>query len=155
MANSLKLTIELVPSPCWQSNLRTSMTRAHWDNLRKSAYAKYNYRCGICQANNVQLNCHEIWHYDDANHIQKLAGFIALCPMCHHCKHIGHAGILASQGKLDLEQVIEHFMQVNQCSRDVYITHRNAAFDVWRERNRFEWTTDLGTYAHLITQQAE
>ncbi len=152
MEDDLKLTIELVPSPCWQSNLRTSMTRAHWDNLRKSVYAKYNYHCGICQASNVQLNCHEIWHYDDGNHIQKLAGFIALCPMCHHCKHIGHAGILASQGKLDLEQVIEHFMQVNQCSRDVYSTHRKAAFDAWHERNRFEWTTDLGTYAHLITQ---
>ncbi len=52
-------------------------------------------------------------------------------------------------------EAIEHFMQVNQCSRDVYSTHRKAAFDVWRERNRFEWTTDLGTYVHLITQQAE
>ena len=145
MADSLKLTIELVPSPCWQSNVRSSMTRAQWDTLRKSVYATYNYQCGICQASNVQLNCHEIWHYDDENHIQKLAGFIALCPMCHHCKHIGHAGILASQGKLDLEQVIEHFMQVNHCSREFYSTHRKAAFNVWHERNRFEWTTDLGS----------
>ncbi len=152
MLNSLILTIELVPSPCWQNNLRTSMTRTHWDKLRKSVYATYNYYCGICNAGDVQLNCHEIWQYDDENHIQKLAGFIALCPMCHHCKHIGHAGILASQGKLDLEQVIAHFLRVNHCSREDYSAHRKAAFDVWRERNRFEWNTDLGTYAHLITQ---
>ena len=148
MGGNLKLTIELVPSPCWQVNVRTFMTRANWDNLRRSVYTKYNYYCGICQASNVQLNCHEIWQYDDENHIQKLTGFIALCPMCHHCKHIGHAEILASKGKLDLEQVIEHFMLVNQCSREVFQSHKKAAFDEWRKRNRFEWTTDLGTLSH-------
>ncbi len=152
MSNNLKLTIELVPSPCWHSNLRTYMTRAHWDKLRKLVYAKYNHHCGICQASNVQLNCHEIWHYDDEKHVQKLVGFIALCTMCHHCKHIGHAGILASQGKLDLEQVIAHFLRVNRCSREDYSAHRKAAFDVWLERNQFEWATDLGAFAHLITQ---
>ena len=155
MSNNLKLTIELVPSPCWQSNLRSSMSRADWDKLRKSVYATYNYRCGICEANDVQLNCHEIWHYDDEKHVQKLVGFIALCPMCHHCKHLGHAGILASQGKLDLEQVIAHFMRVNHCSREDFSVHRKAAFDKWHERNRFEWTTELGTYAHLITRRSE
>ncbi len=153
MPNSLKLTIELVPAPCWQSNLRSSMRRANWDNLRKSVYDTYNFRCGICNASNIQLNCHEIWQYDDKNHIQNLTGFIALCPMCHHCKHIGHAAILASQSKLDLEQVIAHFMHVNQCSREEYNTHKKAAFDMWRERNRFEWTTDLGNYAHLLCIQ--
>ncbi len=124
-SNELRLTIELVPSPCWQVNVRTSMTRAHWDSLRKSVYANYDYHCGICQASEVQLHCHEIWHYDDEKHIQKLAGFLALCPMCHHCKHIGRAGILASEGKLDFEQVIEHFMRVNHCSREDYQAHKN------------------------------
>ena len=136
-SNGLRLTIELVPSPCWQINVRTSMTRAHWNTLRKSVYANYDYYCGICQASNIQLHGHEIWHNDDEKHIQKLTGFLALCPMCHHCKHIGRAGILASEGKLDLEQVIEHFMRVNQCLREDYQAHKKAAFDVWRERNRF------------------
>ncbi len=74
--------------------------------------------------------------------------------MCHHCKHIGLAGILASEGKLDFEQVIEHFIRVNQCLREEYQAHEKAAFDEWRERNRFEWTSDLGTYAHLVAQEA-
>jgi hypothetical protein len=155
MANGLQLTIELVPSPCWEINLRSSMTRANWDHLRKLVYAKYNYRCGVCLASNVRLNCHEIWHFDDENHIQRLTGFIALCEMCHHCKHIGLAGVLASEGKLDFEQVIAHFMRVNQCSREDYRAHEEAAFAQWRERNGFEWTTDLGMYAHLVTQKTE
>ena len=150
IVKDFRLTIELVPKPCWYSNLRGNMTRANWDKLRRSIYAKYNYHCGICQTNDVAMNCHEIWQYDDENHIQRLVGFIALCPMCHHCKHIGLAGILASEGKLNLEQVIEHFMRVNQCSLEEYQDHKIQAFEKWRERNMFKWTTSLETYTDVI-----
>jgi hypothetical protein len=110
----------------------------------------------FCQTSDVTLNCHEIWQYDDENHMLKLAGFIALCPMCHHCKHIGFAGSLAAEGKLDFEQVIEHFMRVNQCSREDYQAHEKQAWDVWQERSmHFDWTTDLGTYAHLVLCQSK
>ncbi len=146
----LRLTIELVPRPCWYSNLRTTSPRAAWDKLRKQVYAQYNYRCGVCQVEHVTLHCHEIWQYDDILHIQKLNGFIALCEMCHHCKHIGHAGILASEGKLDLNKVIEHFMRVNQCSRAEYDEHSNEAWSIWAERNNYTWMTDLGAYSYLV-----
>jgi hypothetical protein len=102
---------------------------------------------------NVQMSCHEIWQYDDEHHIQKLAGFIALCPMCHHCKHLGKAGLLAAEGKLDFEKVIEHFMRVNQCSREEYEAHSKEVWCIWRERNEHTWTTNLGMYAHLVTQE--
>ena len=155
--DGLRLTIELVPQPCWYSNLRTQMTRAMWDHLRELVNAKYNDRCGICQASRqiskVTLHCHEIWQYEDEKHIQKLTGFIALCEMCHHCKHIGLAGIRALEGRLDFNQVVEHFMQVNQCSREEYRAHSKEAGRTWRERNEHTWTTDLGTYAHLVTQK--
>ena len=145
------LTIELVPQPCWYSNLRDKMTRSAWDKLRKQVYAQYNYHCGICQTSNVTLHCHEIWQYDDELHIQKLQGFIALCPMCHHCKHIGLAEILADQGKLDFNQIIEHFMRVNQCSVEEYQAHSSQSWKTWRMRNNFQWTTELGSYAYLIS----
>jgi hypothetical protein len=102
----------------------------------------------------VTLHCHEIWHYDDEHHVQKLTGFIALCEMCHHCKHIGLAGKRASEGKLDFTKVVEHFMQVNQCSHEEYKAHSETAWETWRERNQHTWTTDLGMYAHLVTQEA-
>lgn len=70
--------------------------------------------------------------------------------MCHHCKHIGLAEKLADEDKLDFNEVIEHFMRVNQCSQEEYEAHNNQAYKTWRERNKFEWTTDLGIYAHLI-----
>jgi hypothetical protein len=112
MSKDFRLTIELVPRPCWYSNMRTTIPRAAWDKLRKQVYAQYNYCCGVCQVEHVTLHCHEIWQYDDTLHSQKLNGFIALCEMCHHCKHIGHAGILARHSN--------HFSDYHRHSRSYY-----------------------------------
>src|SRR5437879_3488718 len=128
MPKDLKLKIELVPKPIWYSNMRTNMSRAAWDKIRKDVYAEYNRRCGICQASNSGLNCHEKWGYDGEKHIQKLEGFICLCDMCHHCKHMGYARILEGRGQLNLEDVVAHFMQVNQCTRKEYQKHSNQAW---------------------------
>src|SRR5438132_594011 len=112
--STLKLTIDLVPRTSWYQNLRTAVGRPEWDRIRRQAYADYGHRCGVCGAAGM-LNCHELWAYDDTSHVQRSAGFIALCTLCHHVKHIGHAGILASQGKLDFNTIIAHFMHVNAC----------------------------------------
>ena len=147
---ALRLQIELVPEPCWYSNMRKAMPPAAWDKLRKQVYAQYGYRCGICGAS-ARLHCHEIWQYDDKEHIQTLQGFIALCEWCHHVKHLGLAGILAREGKLDYDRVIAHFLTVNECSWEDFELHRRQAFDQWRERNNYQWRTDLGKDAHLVS----
>jgi hypothetical protein len=141
--SSLRLTIELVPASCWYSNLRQVLPREAWDRIRRQVYAACGYRCAICGARG-KLHCHEVWSYDDAQRIQRLEGFQALCENCHHIKHIGHAGILASQGKLDFDHLVAHFLRVNQCDRETFARHRDAAFAAWEERSRHEWTTSFG-----------
>ncbi len=153
MNKDLKLTIELVPSSLWGVNPRTLMGRRNWDSIRKQVYAHYHYHCGICQASNVQLNCHEQWEYNDEAHIQKLIGLIALCEMCHHCKHLGKAGLLAVDRKLDYQQVIQHFMQVNGCLREDFDRYKAEAFATWRARNEFTWKVDWGKYTHLLKSE--
>ncbi len=148
----VKLKIELVPSTSWYDNLRKYTLKDDWDKIRKKAYANYGYRCGICGAEG-RLNCHEIWEYNDKKHIQRLVGFIALCNMCHHVKHIGLAGILANEGKLDYEKVVEHFIKINNCDRDTFEKHREKAFDDWRERSSHEWQVDLGKYMNIIKRR--
>nr|MBF6592737.1 HNH endonuclease [Ktedonobacterales bacterium] len=64
-----KLTIELVPAPCWLSNMRAALPRPVWDALRRQVYAAYGRRCGVCGAAG-RLECHERWGYDDAQHVQ-------------------------------------------------------------------------------------
>ena len=95
MRHKFKLTIELVPATSWYANLRKLIPKADWDKLRRQVYARYGHRCGVCGASNTRLNCHEIWKYEQRKRIQRLLGFIALCDLCHHVKHIGLAGILA------------------------------------------------------------
>jgi len=147
--NNLKLCIELVPKTAWYSNLRGKMEQGDWDNVRRNTYKLYNYKCGIC-GNKGQLHCHEIWEYDDERNVQTLKGFIALCAMCHHVKHIGLAGILAKRGELDFNKVVEHFMKVNKCSKDVFDTHYQRAAELWEKRSSYKWEINLGEYAGLV-----
>jgi hypothetical protein len=156
---TLKLTIELVPQTLWYINLRKSMGKTKWDVLRKNIYAEYHYACGICGAKDVSLNCHERWEYEVNRNqgIQRLLGFIALCPMCHHCKHIGLAGILAQRGELNFDDVIAHFMKVNDCTRQKYEDHSQEQWTVWamHSNKSMQWTFDYGEYSEFAPKQKE
>jgi hypothetical protein len=129
--------------------MRKVLSPSQWDKIRKKTYAEYGHRCGICGAEGM-LNCHEIWEYDDRRHTQKLVGFVALCSLCHHVKHIGLASILAGQGKLDYEEVVEHFMKVNECDRTAFGKHRKEALNQWAERSKHEWHVELGEYEEMV-----
>jgi len=61
------LTVELVPSSSWFSNVRSNVSKKTWDFLRKSTYKKANHRCEICggRGDKWPVECHEVWDYDD------------------------------------------------------------------------------------------
>ena len=143
--SELKLTIELVPRPLWNSSLYNLLPRKEWESIRKQAIAQYNNHCGICEAGGMMI-CHEIWYYDDVNHIQRLTGFIAICAMCNCCKHMGRSARLAQQGKLSWESVVGHFCRVNGISVKEFLPICRSAFSQWDERNKHEWTQDFGEY---------
>jgi hypothetical protein len=97
------------------------------------------------------MNAHEQWVYDDEEAVSHLAGIIAICDLCHHCKHLGFAGNLAAAGKLDIEQVIAHYCAVNGCTRDDYERDKDLAFAQWSERSDASgWKTDFSEYAALL-----
>jgi hypothetical protein len=153
MAEGFRLTSELVPETSWDRNLRKQLPKRTWDKIRKQAIADAKEKCAICGAVRP-LYCHEVWEYDDANLIQRLAGFTALCNLCHHVKHLGMAGILAYEGRLDFERVINHFMAVNGCDRRAFDAYHSQVFAIWQERSKHEWAIDLGEYAALINPPA-
>ncbi|KKQ41912.1 MAG: hypothetical protein US60_C0027G0012 [Microgenomates group bacterium GW2011_GWC1_37_8] len=155
--SDLKLTIELVPSSSWNQNLRSLLKPQMWENLRKEVYKKYNYKCAIClqpgglPARRVSLHAHEVWKYDDENHVQKLVDLIALCSKCHAIKHIGFAGIQASVGYLDYEELVKHFMKVNNCNRETFEKQQKEAYKKFEKRSKYEWSLDLQDYKDKIT----
>jgi hypothetical protein len=146
----MKLTAELVPSTVWYSSLFRLLPREVWNNLREDIIRENGRKCQICGETEGTMNLHEIWHYDDMNHVQKLGGFILLCRMCHHVKHIGLAGILADEGKLDYKEVVRHFCKVNNCSEAEFETHVNNAFMMWKKRSQYQWKQDFGEYERYV-----
>jgi 5-methylcytosine-specific restriction endonuclease McrA len=146
----MKLNVELVPKKAWNKSLSELLPRKVWNGIRESIIRDNGKKCQICGDTEGIMSLHEIWNYDDVTHIQKLDGFILLCSLCHHVKHIGLAGILAKQGKLDFNKVINHFCSVNGCSEKEYREHVKNAFAIWRERSLFQWKQDFGEYEKFL-----
>ncbi len=152
MAEPLKLTAELVPRTSWYNNMRSVFPKATWDRIRRQVYSDFNRRCGICQAEG-KLSCHEIWEYDDQNHVQTLRGFVALCDWCHHVKHIGLAGILARRDELNFDKVVAHFMRVNECDKATFDKHYLHAMSQWAERSKHQWQVNLSAYEPMVERK--
>jgi hypothetical protein len=134
--------------------MRAAVTDQTWEQIRRAIYREYDYRCGICGATG-RMTCHERWAYDDERQVQTLLGFIALCTPCHHVKHIGRAGILAREGRLDYDEVVQHFMAVNDCDESTFEEHRAQAFAVWQRRSTHPWTVDLGPWGAVVRENGK
>jgi 5-methylcytosine-specific restriction endonuclease McrA len=150
----MKLTAELVPKTAWNKSLSELLPRKAWNGIRENIIRDNGKKCQICGETEGLMSLHEIWSYDDLKHVQKLDGFILLCSLCHNVKHIGLAGILAKQGKLDFNRVIKHFCSVNGCSEKEFKEHVKDAFAIWRERSQYQWTQDFGKYGEYIKTKA-
>jgi hypothetical protein len=136
----MKLTIELVPAGSWGHNLRSILTKKGWDLVRYKCYQAAGNVCEICAGVGPRhpVECHEIWEYDDTNKVQKLTGFLSLCPMCHRVKHIGHA-ISVGLGP----STVKHLAQVNGLTTTQAWDYVHERAAVWQERSRHNWTVDI------------
>lgn len=134
------LTVELVPQTCWFSNVRDHVNKKTWDTLRKATYKKAEYLCEICGGRGDQwpVECHEIWDYDDKNHIQILKGLIALCPKCHEVKHIGLTGLRGKEKEAKI-----HLAQVNAWNDEETEIYLKKVWRIWHKRSQQEWKLDL------------
>lgn len=138
------LTIELVPSTCWFSNVRTLLPTKQWDRLRKESYFKAHYKCEICgqvgtdQGRSHPVECHEIWDYDDKKKIQKLIGLISLCPHCHMVKHFGRTTAI---GKQDV--AMKHLEEVNGWNHKQAVDYLAEVFAKHDERSKCKWSLDI------------
>ena len=142
----MKLTIELVPSTSWFSNLRSLLTSEEWDKIRKGCYKNANYKCEVCGGIGEKhpVECHETWEYDEINGIQKLVSLISLCPSCHEVKHFGLAGI-----KGRTKQAMDHLCKVNSCTMSEAEKYVQEAFVVWNKRSEQEWKLDISKLEEL------
>lgn len=135
----MKLNFELVPDSCWYSNLRSILSPAQWDIVRRDAYSRAGGRCMVCGVKSSRLEAHERWEYDEVNAVQKLSDVVAVCRACHEVIHIGRTQLMGGE-----ERAAEHFMKVNGCSYSEYRRALGEANAAHRRRNKVpEWRLDL------------
>lgn len=134
------LTVELVPSTSWFSNLRSELSKEDWDRLRRLVYERAGRRCEICGQRGQQhpVECHEVWEYDDKRRVQRLAGLVALCPACHEAKHMGYA---SSVGRGP--QARSHLARVNGWDMESVELYLEVQFEQWSRRSQHDWKLDL------------
>lgn len=144
-----RLKIELVPERAWGNNLRALLTEAQWNVVRKEVYRQAHYRCQICGGKGQEhpVECHELWSYEEKHHIQRLDGLIALCPLCHQCKHLGFAEKIGN-----LDAVLEHLRKVNGINERQCSAYVQWAYTQQRLRSGFLWQLDLSWFKHQYPQ---
>jgi len=140
-----KLVVELVPRSTWEVNLRSELTKAAWDTLRRAVYQRAGHRCEICGGKGPKhpVEAHERWTYDDETHVQTLVGVAALCPDCHSVRHMGRT---MAVGKGD--RAMAHMDKVNGWTPKQTEDHVVAAMKKWQDRSKHEWTLNLDWLKH-------
>lgn len=139
-----KILIELVPKYCQFSNIRSTVTTKQWDKLRRISYEKADNRCEICfekgkdQGFRHDVECHEIWLYDDKRKIQFLVALISLCPLCHMIKHIGRASAIGKQG-----ECFAHMEKVNKWTHKQIVEHMAESYLIQKQRSKIKYKLNL------------
>lgn len=138
------LFVDLVPASCWFTNVRSCISPADWERLRRMITRRAGNRCEICGATEERrvsrwLEAHERWEYIDATRTQVLRRIVCLCTNCHLATHFGYAEV---RGKG--EAALRHLGVVTGMSEAECEAHVDAAVETWKQRSRHQWKLDLG-----------
>lgn len=153
MSDQPSLTIELVPSTCWYSNVRSHVSRRGWETCKRFVRQRSGDRCEVCGGRGQRwpVECHEVWSYHEAVdrdvvtlRVQRLDGLIALCPACHEVKHIGLTEI---RGRLPT--AVDHLARVNGWTADDALAYVESCVEVWAQRSQHEWELDVSWLATI------
>lgn len=137
LRRSPRLTIELVPNPCWEKNVRALVSPREWQSIRKTVFDRAAGTCQVCGWQG-RLHCHEVWRYDESTGVQAFETFLALCRFCHDVKHLGLANF---QGRY--RPAIAHLARVNGWSKRAAAKYADQCFEVYERRSRQTWRQDL------------
>lgn len=142
----MKLSIELVPSTCWYSNVRSNVSPATWERLQQATFRDAGNVCEICSGtgDGHLVEAHEVWRYDDHRQIQHLDRLICLCPRCHEVKHMGLA-IQTGHAK----RALTWLATVNNITPEQALAYVQRVFQIHEIRSRFQWQLDIG----ILTRQ--
>lgn len=137
------LFVDLVPSSCWFTNVRSAVAEVDWERLRRAVCERAQMVCEVCGVGSDRearrwLEVHERWDYLEEHAVQRLRRLICLCTPCHTATHIGLAEI---NGKRD--QALAQLCWVNSWTIDQAEAHIAEAFSTWQGRSARYWELDV------------
>lgn len=137
------LFVDLVPSSCWFTNVRSCVVPRDWERLRRVITRRSGQRCEVCQRGEDRevrrwLEAHERWAYDERTRTQMLARLICLCTDCHTTTHFGLAQVKGVDSR-----AFAHLREVTGMSEREAEQHIDEAFALWHYRSQYTWTLDL------------
>lgn len=147
---TMYLSLELIPESAWYNNVRSKLSKEYWDIIRRDCYKKAGYHCEICggQGKDHPVECHEKWSWDKNKMLQKLVGFVALCPKCHGVKHIGYS--THSLSKTKVLRLYSHQRRINKWKIADQHKHFEEAKRKQEVRKKIQWSVDISYARKLI-----
>ena len=146
------LFVDLVPSSCWFTNVRSCIAPSDWDRLRRTVLDRAGQVCEACGAGPDRdtgrwLEVHERWAYSQCGPgavggpVQALRRIIALCTPCHRVTHLGR--VITVDGDANAQAAFEHLRAVTGMNDEQAGAHIDAAFTRWQWRSQLTWSLDL------------
>jgi len=134
-----ELYIDMIPKTSYFKNVRSCFSINDWDIIRNHIYNRTNNKCECCGAKRSKyLEAHERWIYNFETKTQKLIRIIALCKLCHQATHYGHSKMTKNILKIN-----DHLKKIKKINDEELELHIKEAYDIWKERNKINWTIDL------------
>lgn len=75
---------------------------------------------------------------------------MSVCGNCNLCIHFGFARLQAEKGFIKIDDIINHFLKVNNCTMSDFEKHKKEEAIKYRERSELDWQLDYDGYELLI-----
>lgn len=160
MRMAIQTAFDLIPSStCQASNVRSLVPERVWVRIRRQVRDEAGGRCERCgrvgrRVPGVRspglLEAHELWSYDDVEHVQSLIKIECLCPDCHQAMHwvFNWAPTNGSEFHLGPRlAMIEMIEKIGLTEGDLG-QHHAEVWRIYEERSEHDWQLELSAAQH-------
>lgn len=92
--------LRLAVTGTWRNAGEYEDRKEVWDGVRKKVLERDGYVCRYCGWGKPPFHVH---HADGDPRNDDLSNLVAVCPLCHACRHIGRAVIVGLGGVVEIE----------------------------------------------------
>lgn len=132
--------VDLIPATSWGASLANILTPGSWKRVRDGV-VNFAGGCEDCGVQN-NLECHEIWSYDEEIGVQTLVGLRSVCDACHETYHLGFARVNGRYAA-----ALERLATINRIAKKEIERFESEIVEKFISRSEIEWTLDLTAIA--------